>query len=137
MIECSNCKAHNQDRSLYCLECGQRLKAKFPDPANSATASLTSSGRLHSPILDLGEQQVKRNKGTNIQFGTSEHIELNNSHSNSISRNGLHSPLLDGKNYFANPYPNSNRDPDPNPIPAANGSVDKTRLHSPVLDGPY
>ncbi len=119
MIECSICKASNEDRSLYCMECGQRLMPKVPDPSatvnNLPTANagfqqvnLTNSGRLHSPILDLGGHSA--GKSARGQFGMDEEIPHTANRQNNISRNGLHSPLLDGRNQFVNPYPYSDED---------------------------
>ncbi len=144
MIECSICKANNEDRSLYCLECGQRLQPKFQEPQNkdASTANnlptvnqnpFQSSGRLHSPILDL-EQTENTGRGNNHQFTSLDHDDMGSSR---ISRNGLHSPLLDGKNYFANPYPEPNQ-AEPHSRNDSNSHInDKSRLHSPVLDGPF
>jgi hypothetical protein len=105
--------------------------------------NMTNSGRLHSPILDLGGQATRKGKN---QFSMTENMspEVNTGHSNSISRNGLYSPLLDGTNHFVNPYPgpgtNANNDDEEvtniqaNPITP--NPAEKSRLHSPVLDGP-
>jgi hypothetical protein len=132
VIQCSICKANNEDRSLYCLECGQRLIPVSTDNTVTSDIAPTSTGqkpnfsassRLRSPILDLG-------KGA----------DTNDSHSNSISRNGLHSPLLDGQNYFTNPHPQNEPEDIKSDNFQSNSPIresDKSRLHSPVLDGPF
>ncbi len=149
MIECSICKANNEDKSLFCLECGQRLIPKVPDahitanilPAtNFQQINTSNSARLHSPILDLGGQaENKKSKPLNkpVGFAEATQREANTGRANGISRNGLHSPLLDGQNHFANPYPDQDEAESANvqSNPPQN-HVDKSRLHSPVLDGP-
>ncbi len=147
MIECSICKTNNEDRSLYCLECGQRLKPKGSLNSDLTTADVLptfkqdanpSSSKLHSPMLDLGEQPIgRRNKAANNQLNAAESSfnEPSGARSMGISRNGLHSPLLDRRNSFPNPYPD--QDLAKNDAPESNNrNSDKSRLHSPVLDGP-
>jgi hypothetical protein len=133
VIECSICKANNEDKSLYCLECGQRLIPKVPNAQTTANTlpsvnqqiNNSGSGRLHSPMLDMGGSPQGVNGGRP---------------NNNISRNGLHSPLLDGQNNLVNLYPNSTEDeeesPRVRPNPISQNHTDKSRLHSPVLDGP-
>ena len=151
MIECSICKAHNEDKSLYCVECGQRLIPKVPNSGTTANIlpssnpnlqpiNLTNSGRLHSPILDLGAEGSGRR--AQDKFGVAKDMPTNSGRPNNISRNGLHSPLLDGKNRFINPHPYSesdNDDEESTNIQANTNPPNHTetaRLHSPVLDGP-
>jgi hypothetical protein len=151
VIECSICKAHNEDRSLFCLECGQRLIPRVPD-ANTTANILPStnsglqpinhsvSGRLHSPMLDMDDEQEERRNQSRFNSGQDFSREANAGRPHSISRNGLHSPLLD-QNQFTNPHPYSNKhreEEESMNIPAAPPlhSIDKSRLHSPVLDGP-
>lgn len=147
VIECSICKTKNGDKALYCFECGQRLMPQVPQVNNNIAGAntnstqfqqinLTSSGRLHSPILDLGGQTSFK-KGKN-QFA----IDPDESDPRlSVSHNGLHSPLLDGRNNSSNtlPIPGSGenifRRNNTQPENSPPDHFEKSRLHSPVLDG--
>lgn len=117
MIECPICKSRNQDESIYCSECGQRLH-----PADN------SSLKLHSPLLDdrTSQQHLPAANQTRTGLANSQ-APVNNARPGPSPQNGLHSPLLDAWNTNPLPAPQSDT------RPTANKS---SRLHSPVLDGP-
>ena len=118
MIECSICNAANEDRSLFCSECGQRLAAKSQSIASDSDQTTSEvllqtprldavpshpSFKLHSPILDLGASEKNQfnrkggSSGLESEYEGTVNQESSGRNPNSISRNGLHSPLLDGR----------------------------------------
>lgn len=98
MIECQICKVTNDERALFCVECGQRLKQTQPtgiDISQDATKdelanptqdrSLRPSVKLHSPILDGKGSYQEDTLLPNISRRTREDKSNSNTESSSQS----------------------------------------------------
>lgn len=138
------------------MECGQRLIPKTPNAqttanilpaANLPQPNLNNSAKLHSPMLDINEQaDNNRNRPLNKPLGF-EDVKtrtVNSGPSNSIARNNLHSPLLDGQNNpsrsnLHSPFLDGQNNPAHNnsqsPFLGGQNSISHNNLHSPLLDG--